>query len=253
LFGGLSDDQKKSMDALSNSAGFASNMGQNDLSTASNFFSGILSSPNKAMSVSAPQVSSITNQGTAAEECHGEFGDRSGGNTAAAANIDDSTHKQINDLIANLTGTAATNLGTDRNVYIETGVTAQNDLLTSANEQQKQRQSMMQGLGAAAGSIAGDVFAPGLSKAFSNLAELGVRHGFLRWIRWWLRSAANKPDRSEPQVRSDKQEALLETQVAPIAARLKDPNLSPEDRNTLNTQLMKCTAPRQPQGAGEDE
>ena len=43
---------------------------------------------------------------------------------------------------------------------------------------------------------------------------------------------------------ADKQEALLETQVAPIAARLKDPNLSPEDRNTLNTQLMKVYGPQ---------
>src|SRR5882757_3319515 len=167
LFGGLSDDQKKSMDALSNSAGFASNMGQNDLSTASNFFSGILSSPNKAMSVLAPQVSSITNQGQQ-KNVMGEFGDRSGGNTAAAANIDDSTHKQINDLIANLTGTAATNLGQIGTSTLNTGVTAQNDLLSSANEQQKQRQAALSGIGGAVGSVAGDVFAPGLSKAFST-------------------------------------------------------------------------------------
>lgn len=168
LFGGLSDDQKKAMAALNNSAGFASNLGQNDLSTASNFFQGILDSPNKAMSVLAPQVSSIQNQAQQQKQVMGEFGDRSGGNTAAAASIDDSTHKQINDLIANLTGTAGTNLANIGSSTLSTGIGAQNDLLTSANEQQKQRQAALAGLGSAVGGVAGDIFAPGLSKAFST-------------------------------------------------------------------------------------
>jgi len=68
--------------------------------------------------------------------------------------------------------------------------------------------------------------------------------GFFGGFRWWLRSAANNQIDQNRKSEADKQEALLETQVAPIAARLKDPKPLTGGQEHSHTQLMKVYAPR---------
>lgn len=86
----------------------ATGQGMADVGAASNFFNQILSGG--ASRVLAPQISSIEKQQQQQVQSAGQFGTRSGGTAASMQAAGDVTRGQINDLIASMTGTAASNL-----------------------------------------------------------------------------------------------------------------------------------------------
>jgi uncharacterized protein YejL (UPF0352 family) len=100
----------------------ATAQGMGDIGSASTFWNNILQG-NAAKSL-APQIGSIRKQGQQKIQTLSQFGNRGGGTNAAAASVGDTTNANINDLIASLTGSAASNLGNLGSNLLNTGVSA---------------------------------------------------------------------------------------------------------------------------------
>lgn len=109
LFGGSNPTLNSQIGELGSIAGSATKTGQTDLSSASNFFNSLLTGG--AAKTLAPQISSVQKQGQQQLQTLSQFGNRSGGTNAKAQTSSDTSRAQINDMIASLTGTAASNLG----------------------------------------------------------------------------------------------------------------------------------------------
>jgi hypothetical protein len=100
----------------------ATGQGLGDVGSAAAFWQNILSGGGtKAL---APQISGIQQQGQQKLQTLDQFGNRSGGTAAEAATTADTTRASINDLIASLTGSAATNLGSIGSNLLSTGTGA---------------------------------------------------------------------------------------------------------------------------------
>jgi len=109
---GPSGDEKRAFKDLRSLTGFDTQAGENATTKSLNFFSDILSGdPSKTMQTLAPQSGQIQGQGNQAKKTAAEFGNRGGGTNATMASIDEHTRAMINNLIAGLIGTAASNLG----------------------------------------------------------------------------------------------------------------------------------------------
>jgi hypothetical protein len=107
--------------SLINTGNVATNAGLSDTTSASKFFQGIL---NGNYSSLAPAISGIQKQGSQSLQTLSQFGNRSGGTNAKAQTAQDTTRSSINDLIAQLTGTAASNLGSLGSSLLNTGTSA---------------------------------------------------------------------------------------------------------------------------------
>ena len=141
-------------------AGFSSNLGQNDTSAASNYYQKLLSGdPAQIAQSLAPEISANAQQAQQQKQTMGEFGARTGGNTAAAANIDANSRANIINLIGQLMGGAASNLG---NLGTQNLSMAGTDLARQGEMSQEQLQNqqnsilgqLIGGLTSAAGTAA---------------------------------------------------------------------------------------------------
>jgi hypothetical protein len=139
----------------------AMGMGMGDISSAQNFFNKILSGG--ATQALAPQISSIERQQQQDVQGLSQFGNRAGGVNAAMQAAGDQTRGEINNIIASLTGTAASTLGTLGTTLTGQGMTG---LQAGANLNLQNKslfQNLMESAGAGIGKMIGNIKLPGLS------------------------------------------------------------------------------------------
>lgn len=109
---GPSGDEKRQFGELGALANFSTSLGEKNLGEASNFWSSILSGdPSKISQVLGPEISAINQQGQQKKKTAAEFGNRGGGTNAGIQMTDDATRSSVDSLFADLTKSAAGELG----------------------------------------------------------------------------------------------------------------------------------------------
>ena len=165
LFGGSNPTLNQQMGTLGTIAGTATSAGQADISSASNLWNQILAGDTSK--ILAPQTSAIQKQGQQKLQALSQFGTRSGGTAAEAATTGDTTKANINDLIASLTGSAASSLGSMGQNLLNTGLGAYGQQAGVSQQQMKNWQDSIFG-----GALTGGV-GLALGKAGSALGLAG--------------------------------------------------------------------------------
>lgn len=108
IFAGSNPTLNGDIGNAGNIMGFGTATGEGDIRNASDFYNTLLAgNPAQTAKLLAPQINTITGQGQQRKKTLAEFGNRSGGNNSEASTIDDTTRKNIDDMIASLTGAAA--------------------------------------------------------------------------------------------------------------------------------------------------
>ena len=161
LFTGANPTLNNDINQSGQIAGFATGVGENDVTAASNFENSLLSGDqSKIGELLAPQTGAMRKQAEQAKATTGQFGTRGGGTDASMQSVDDKTRGQVNDLIAQLTGGAAGSLA-------NIGTTEQGIGL-GANAQQEQESETKQK------EQADSIFGRGLTQDFSTLNTMGT-------------------------------------------------------------------------------
>jgi hypothetical protein len=112
LFGGSNPTLNKNISQFGQIGGFATGLGESNLTQASNFYSSLLSGdPTKISKVLAPQISASQGQTQQARNVASEFGTRGGGTGASMQMAGDVSRSNINNMISSLLGTSAGGLG----------------------------------------------------------------------------------------------------------------------------------------------
>ena len=112
LFGGSNPTLSSGIQHFGDLGQFSSNLGMNDTNAASKYYNQLLSgSPEQISQALAPEISANQQQADQQRNTMAQFGNRSGGNTAASAALDSGSRANIINLIGSLMGGAAGNLG----------------------------------------------------------------------------------------------------------------------------------------------
>ena len=176
LFGGSNPTLNKDMAQFGQIGGFATGLGEKNLSQASNFWSSILGGdPSKVAKTLAPQISSIQQQGQQERQGLAQFGSRSGGTNAASQMIGDKSRGAINDMIASLMGGAAGNLGSMGGSLLSQGQSAYGAQLGASQQQMENWANSILGRGITGGVAAAESF--GLGAAGGAMAGMGAAKG----------------------------------------------------------------------------
>jgi hypothetical protein len=174
IFGG----QNKTLDAGIKKAGqvsdFSTGMGENLLTKTGSFISDLLSGDaSKQMQLLAPQVGAAKERGAQGKKTLAEFGNRSGGNAAASASIDNSTRSDITNMISSLTGSA---LGAGSSLgqgLLDTGINALDKSVSFSQEQMQNWSDSILGRGITTGAAFGESYGmgkiPGGQKALDSM------------------------------------------------------------------------------------
>ena len=139
FFGGLFTGSNPTLNTDISQSGqisdFGTTLGEGDLSQASNFYSDLLSGdPSKIGQILGPQLSNIQQQGQQQLNTNAQFGNRSGGTNASNQQNMDSQRQQVEQMIAQLTGGAASGLTGIGTNALSTGLNANE---VQANESQE--------------------------------------------------------------------------------------------------------------------
>lgn len=98
---------------LAASSTFATGAGEGDITASNKFMQDILSGdPTKAASALAPEIGETQKQTQQAKNSLAQFGPRSGGTAASTANMDTAGRSNLIQLLGNLRGKSASDLGT---------------------------------------------------------------------------------------------------------------------------------------------
>ena len=162
---GVSGDQYAQHGALEQSSGFATGLGEGDLTASSKFMQGILSGDaTKISSVLSPLISSAKTSAQQTQKTGTEMGTRSGGTTASNIASTDKVHSDITSAIAGLTGTAATTLGSEGAGLLSAGMAGDQVGFDQAGAIQKQKLAKFNDIiSSIASTIAGIAGMPGVS------------------------------------------------------------------------------------------
>lgn len=174
---GPSSGETNAANTLSDISGFSTNQGEGDLTTGTNFFKDILSNPAAAMRVLAPQIAGITGQAQQQKLSAGQLGSRSGGTAAQIGMADTSTRSTVDNLIAQLTGAAASTLTNTGQNLLNTGVTSSNAAFNAANTIQQQNSAKWNDIFKSIASIAAAPFTGGASLGFGSFSMPGSGSG----------------------------------------------------------------------------
>jgi hypothetical protein len=132
---GPSSGEKSAQGLLAGLGSFAGGEGKSDILTADKFWSSILSGdPSKISSVLGPEISAINKQGQQSKKTTSEFGNRGGGTNAAMQMTDDNTRSSIDSLFADLTKSAASNLGASGHSLLSEGISADTGAFGAARD-----------------------------------------------------------------------------------------------------------------------
>lgn len=162
LFGGANPTISSTIGQTGQIGGFATGLGKKNLSQSSKFFSDILSGdPTKQATALAPEISGI--QGRTQQKVKGmaEFGNRSGGTNAAAQMAGDKARGSINDMIAGLLGTSASDLASTGSGLLSTGLSAYGEQAKLSQLQMQNWSNSILGRGITSGIGAAESFGLG--------------------------------------------------------------------------------------------
>jgi len=173
---GPTGDELAQHGSLESSAGFATNLGEKDLTASSDFMRGILSGDaSKVTSLLSPQISAVKTSAQQNTKTMAENGTRGGGTGAATAKANDTAHSDIVNLIASITGTAASSLGSTGSGLLSAGMAGNEAGFNQAGdihaEKMAQFNDLMSGIGKTAGAIAA---MPGMPKGLSQGLNAGA-------------------------------------------------------------------------------
>jgi hypothetical protein len=156
---GPSKQEKQQYGEISALSNFASSQGQSDILKSDNFWKAILSGdPTQLSKVLGPEFSAINKQGQQKKKTASEFGNRSGGVNAEMQMADDSTRTSIDQMIANLTGNAASALGASGQSLLSAGFSGHEAAFSEADTIQKQHAAQMNDLFNSIAEVAGAGF-----------------------------------------------------------------------------------------------
>ncbi len=125
LFGGKNDVLNANIAKTGAIGDFSTGMGEKNLTTASDFWNGILSGDSsRQMSVVAPQVNAAKTSAAQENKTTAEMGTRSGGTAASTAATNDKVHSYITSLLGDLTGKAAGEVGSIGSSQLGAGLEA---------------------------------------------------------------------------------------------------------------------------------
>jgi hypothetical protein len=161
---GPTQNEKNTYGNLTAASGFATNLGESDLTASSDFMKAILSGDSSKISQAlAPQISGAKQRAQQQKKTTAEFGSRSGGTAASMAGIDDATHASITDLIGTLTGQSVSGLSSAGSSALGAGMSGYGTAFNEANTMQQQSQAQMGDIFNSIAGIAGVAggFVPG--------------------------------------------------------------------------------------------
>jgi hypothetical protein len=108
LFGGSNSVENGNIDQAGQISGFSTGVGEGAVSNANNFYSTLLSGdPRAEAKLLAPQIDTMQKQGQQQLATTSEFGNRSGGTNASGQTNMDNSRANIDNMISQLTGGAA--------------------------------------------------------------------------------------------------------------------------------------------------
>lgn len=154
LFGGSNPTINSAIPQYGSISDFGVGQGEKDVNQAGGFWSSILSGdPAKIGQVLGPQIQAIQGQGQQQKQTLAQFGNRSGGTNATSQRIGDTTRSNVNNLVGNLTGAAAGNLGSLGTNLLSQGTSALGDQLNASQTQMSNWSNSI--LGGLTGGLAG--------------------------------------------------------------------------------------------------
>jgi hypothetical protein len=137
---GPSDSEKKEFGATAGIGNFATSTGEADISSASDFWQGILKGDQTSLSrFLGPAFSNISQRAGQETKTLSEFGTRSGGTAAAQQQIGDEERRQAGQLEGGLLGASAESLGSMGQGLLTTGLSADEAAFSEAKTIQDQR------------------------------------------------------------------------------------------------------------------
>jgi hypothetical protein len=170
---GPSSQENSQYGALNSSSGFATGMGESDLSTASNFMQAIVSGDSAKISkVLAPQISGIQKRAQEQKQTTSQFGNRSGGTNASMQTVDDSAKSDVNKMISDLTGSAVSGLASTGSGLLSAGMYGEMSLFGEGKMMQDQKAAKWQDLFKSIASISTSALGaiPGNPGGFADVA-----------------------------------------------------------------------------------
>ncbi len=161
---GVSGDQSAQHGSLEQSSGFATGLGENDLTASSKFMQGILSGDSsKITSLLAPQIGALKTSAQQTAKTTAENGTRSGGTAATAAAANDKVHSDITNLVAGITGNAASTLGSEGSNLLSTGMAGTQAGFDQATKLQQQKLAKFNDIVNSTAAVAAAPFTGGAS------------------------------------------------------------------------------------------
>lgn len=166
--------------SLTSASGFATQLGEGDLSASSAFMNSILSGdPSKISSVLAPQISALKTSVQQDQKTGAMTGNRAGGTNAATVASADKVHSDITNATADLTGKAATTLGSEGSGLLSTGIAGNEAGFSEAHTIQQQNLAKINDIISSIGKTAGVAasFFPAASKIAGALNSVNANFG----------------------------------------------------------------------------
>jgi hypothetical protein len=161
---GVSGDQYAQHGALESSAGFATNLGEEDLTASNKFMQDILSGDaSKVTSVLSPQISAAKTSAQQNTKTMAENGTRGGGTGAATAKANDTAHSDITNVIAELTKGAASSLSSTGSGLLSAGMAGNQVGYDQASAIQKQKLAKFNDIVNSTAAVAAAPFTGGAS------------------------------------------------------------------------------------------
>jgi hypothetical protein len=125
LFGGSNPTLNANIQKTGAIGDWSTGLGEKNLTAASSFWDALLSGDSsKQMAALAPEVSAAKTSAAQENKTASQFGTRSGGTAASTAATKDKVHAWLTNLIGNLTGSAAGELGSTGGSLLSTGLGA---------------------------------------------------------------------------------------------------------------------------------
>jgi len=152
LFGGSNSTLNSDMNKFGQIGGFATGLGEKNLSQASNFWSSILSGDqSKTSKVLAPQINNIQQGSQQQKQGLAQFGSRSGGTNASAQQIGDKSRASINNMVSGLMSSSASSLGSSGSGLLSQGASAYGQQADASQTQMQNWSNSLLGLGVTKG------------------------------------------------------------------------------------------------------
>ena len=155
-----SGQEKSQFNQLNQSSGFATGLGEGDLTASSDFMRGLLSGdPTKVSQALAPQIKAIQDRSQQQKNTTAQFAPRSGGTAATTANIDTAAKGDLTTLTGELTGGAATSLASTGAGLLSAGMTGNEAGFSEAKTMQDQQAAkwgdIISSIASTVGTVAG--------------------------------------------------------------------------------------------------